>query len=424
MHSCWASGSPWRPMCSARQSAINGEITGTVTDPSGAAISGATVQVTNIDNGFKQSTKTGDTGLYRFTVLPLGTYDVEVQASGFGTTRRTGIALTVGATATDGHFGECGRHHDDGGCVGVGGDYRTQPHRSGQYAERKHDAQSAAGFAQSVQLHSVSAQRERPRQYGIRRAAQDQRQRLQRPHQLSARRQQQHRERPRGHPPDPDFRYLRAEVQQVSNGFAPEFGNTVGTVFNTITKSGANEFPRRRRLPVPPHRFQRAPQAAFLYGPGARGQRGFLFGGWRRTHHQGQALLLRRLRTREARPAGRGYGERGKHRGAGTAGQLRQPDSLPPERLLLYGQGRLAAQRQESPLRALHAPRQRFALQQQRHRRHQPGLAILQLRRPFARGRGAVGLDCQRPHRQRTARSGGLPRPACRIASPPPARVR
>jgi hypothetical protein len=32
-----------------------------------------------------------------------------------------------------------------------------------------------------------------------------------------------------------------AEVQQVSNGFAPEFGNTVGTVFNTITKSGTND---------------------------------------------------------------------------------------------------------------------------------------------------------------------------------------
>src|SRR5207237_8473695 len=32
-----------------------------------------------------------------------------------------------------------------------------------------------------------------------------------------------------------------AEVQQVSNGFAPEFGNTVGTVFNTITKSGVND---------------------------------------------------------------------------------------------------------------------------------------------------------------------------------------
>src|SRR5260370_866296 len=35
--------------------------------------------------------------------------------------------------------------------------------------------------------------------------------------------------------------YVR-EVQQVSNGFAPEFGNTVGAVFNTITKSGSNDY--------------------------------------------------------------------------------------------------------------------------------------------------------------------------------------
>src|SRR5262249_30051522 len=33
-----------------------------------------------------------------------------------------------------------------------------------------------------------------------------------------------------------------SEVQQVNNGFAPEFGNTVGTVFNAITKSGSNDF--------------------------------------------------------------------------------------------------------------------------------------------------------------------------------------
>jgi hypothetical protein len=32
------------------------------------------------------------------------------------------------------------------------------------------------------------------------------------------------------------------EVQAVNNGFAPEYGNTVGTVFNTITRSGTNEF--------------------------------------------------------------------------------------------------------------------------------------------------------------------------------------
>src|ERR1035441_2460584 len=81
-------------------SAINGEITGTVTDPSGAAIAGATVEISNTDTGFKQSAKTGETGLYRFTVLPLGTYEIAVQAAGFGATRRAGLVVSAGATAT------------------------------------------------------------------------------------------------------------------------------------------------------------------------------------------------------------------------------------------------------------------------------------------------------------------------------------
>src|ERR1035438_3829472 len=70
-------------------SAINGEINGTVTDPSGAAISNATVQIGNTDTGFKLSTKTGESGLYRFTVLPLGTYKIAVQAPGFATDEQT-----------------------------------------------------------------------------------------------------------------------------------------------------------------------------------------------------------------------------------------------------------------------------------------------------------------------------------------------
>src|SRR5689334_23799505 len=78
----------------AQTSAMNGEISGTVTDPSGAAIAGATVNATNTVTGYKLSTKTADTGLYRLTLLPLGTYDIEVQAAGFGATKRTGIPVT------------------------------------------------------------------------------------------------------------------------------------------------------------------------------------------------------------------------------------------------------------------------------------------------------------------------------------------
>src|SRR6266478_9441235 len=90
----------WAASVFGQASAINGEIAGTVTDPSGAAITGATVQVTNTQTGLKQSAKTGDTGLYRITLLPLGPYEVEVQSAGFGSKKITGIALSAGSVAS------------------------------------------------------------------------------------------------------------------------------------------------------------------------------------------------------------------------------------------------------------------------------------------------------------------------------------
>jgi len=80
--------------------AMNGEITGTVSDPADAVISGATVQIVNSDTGFKQTAKTTEAGLYRFTVLPLGNYELSVEAPGFGPVKRAGVTLTAGAIAT------------------------------------------------------------------------------------------------------------------------------------------------------------------------------------------------------------------------------------------------------------------------------------------------------------------------------------
>src|SRR5437899_11410871 len=78
-------------------SAINGELTGTVTDPSGAAIAGAAVEATNTGTGFKKSVKTPESGLYRIPLLPVGTYELEVQAAGFGTAKRTQVVVNAGA---------------------------------------------------------------------------------------------------------------------------------------------------------------------------------------------------------------------------------------------------------------------------------------------------------------------------------------
>ena len=71
---------------SAFGQAISGNLTGTVTDPSGAAINNATVTATNVGTGQKESTVSSGTGSYLFTNLPVGTYKISATSSGFKTT--------------------------------------------------------------------------------------------------------------------------------------------------------------------------------------------------------------------------------------------------------------------------------------------------------------------------------------------------
>jgi Carboxypeptidase regulatory-like domain/TonB dependent receptor/TonB-dependent Receptor Plug Domain len=58
-------------------------IQGTVTDPSGAVVAGATVTVTNLETNKSQQTTTSDEGFYRVTGLPPGRYTVTAELSGF-----------------------------------------------------------------------------------------------------------------------------------------------------------------------------------------------------------------------------------------------------------------------------------------------------------------------------------------------------
>ena len=74
---------------------ITASISGTVHDPSGATIAGATVTTVNTETGISQTQKTNSAGFYSFPTLPLGHYDVSVQQSGFRTFRKTGIVLAV-----------------------------------------------------------------------------------------------------------------------------------------------------------------------------------------------------------------------------------------------------------------------------------------------------------------------------------------
>jgi hypothetical protein len=220
--------------------AMNGQVEGTITDPAGAAVPEAEVALRNLDTGLTRSQKADVSGFYRFPLLPLGNYELAVSASGFAAARRSGIvlnaganavidvALALGATATEvlvtaaPPAAEPGRV--DIGSTLSGGQVSNlplisrntfnfillQPNVSGRPnpelgVPRKVNANGFSGRINYQMDGSNNTQGDRA---GIRLM--------------------------------PVSNTFIGEVQQVSNGFAPEFGNTVGTVFNSLTKSGAN----------------------------------------------------------------------------------------------------------------------------------------------------------------------------------------
>ncbi|HEY1338278.1 MAG TPA: carboxypeptidase-like regulatory domain-containing protein, partial [Bryobacteraceae bacterium] len=229
-------------LCFGQGGALNGEITGTVTDPSGAAVANADVQAVNTGTGYKQSVKTGDTGIYRLTLLPLGIYDVNIQASGFAPAKRISIELNAGAIVTvDVPLSVAGTTTtvEVAAAAALTDPSRTdigitlnetmvrnlplvsrnpynfilfQPNVSGRGntefgVPRKINAN---GFNGRINYQIDGSNNTESDRAGIRLI--------------------------------PISETYVAEIQQVSNGFAPEYGNTVGTVFNTISKSGANDY--------------------------------------------------------------------------------------------------------------------------------------------------------------------------------------
>lgn len=227
--------------CFGQSAAINGQIEGTVTDPSGAVVPNAEVQILNTGTGFSRSLKTDDAGFYRFPVLPLGTYQVKVSAAGFptftaraeitaGSVAVVNVAVAIG---TDVNMIEVGATAPvvEPGRTDLGNTVSTysienmplvsrnnynfilvQPNVSGHPnvefgVPRKVNAN---GFTDRINYQIDGGNNTESDRSGIRLT--------------------------------PISNTYIAEVQQVNNGFSPEFGNTVGTVFNAITKSGSNQF--------------------------------------------------------------------------------------------------------------------------------------------------------------------------------------
>ena len=82
-----------------------GTITGTVTDPNNAVVSGATVTISNTVTGFTRTTTTDAGGNFRFTDVPFNNFTIRTEANGFrtgaqGITVRTSVPINVPVSLT------------------------------------------------------------------------------------------------------------------------------------------------------------------------------------------------------------------------------------------------------------------------------------------------------------------------------------
>jgi len=88
------------PSPGAAQSITAGIVTGTITDPSGAAVPNAAVTLTRTETGSSQKVTTNAEGSYRFAFTSPGIYKVAAAASGFQSQEHTGVTVTAGQPST------------------------------------------------------------------------------------------------------------------------------------------------------------------------------------------------------------------------------------------------------------------------------------------------------------------------------------
>ena len=79
---------------------VGGSISGVIKDPSGRVVPGAQVTVRQVSTGLAYKTLSNDKGYYTFPVLPVGQYELDVQAPGFSRYQRKNVALDTNASIT------------------------------------------------------------------------------------------------------------------------------------------------------------------------------------------------------------------------------------------------------------------------------------------------------------------------------------
>jgi hypothetical protein len=243
----------------AQSQAINGTIEGTVTDNQGGVLPGVTVTVTNLDTGDRRTVVTNERGLYRAPLLPLGRYRVTAELQGFRTYDQSGITVTAGRTAVVditmavGAITETITVTADTPIVDFGkieqgrtlseAEIKTLPLTSRNPYNFALLQPGVVGFEnQEFGVPRITANGALVRvNYQIDGSNNTQKDRA-------------------GLRQMPMSEVMIREVQVVTSGYAPEFGQTMGLIYNAITPSGTNTYRGQGSF-----RFQRKPLAAFPF---------------------------------------------------------------------------------------------------------------------------------------------------------------
>ncbi len=83
----------------ARGQEVTATVTGTVMDPSGGAVTGATVSAKSVERGIAYTAVTNESGIYRIPQLPVGTYDLRVERQGFQASLYPALVLVLNQVA-------------------------------------------------------------------------------------------------------------------------------------------------------------------------------------------------------------------------------------------------------------------------------------------------------------------------------------
>jgi hypothetical protein len=249
----------------AQSTAINGTIEGTVTDEQGALLPGVTVTVVNVDTGDQRVVVSNERGLYRAPLLPLGSYRVTAELQGFKGYQRSGITLSAGQTAVIDLTLAVGAVTETitvTAATPLVDLSKIEQGRTLSEAEIKTlplTSRNPYNFA-LLQPGVVGFENN---EFGVPRFTANGAL-LRVNYQVDGSNNTQ-KDRA-GLRQMPMSEVMIREVKVVTTGYAPEFGQTMGLVYNAITPSGTNTFKGQGS-----YRFQRKPLVAFpFYTQGAR----------------------------------------------------------------------------------------------------------------------------------------------------------